>query len=270
LTTVEDYSFEDGDIIDATQVTGLDLGTLEVRTATFLTPQQYDSDNTEDIVVQFAGGSGANLLLKGAGTRKETIAFDVTDVPLANQDSGYTSLKVNVHEGGIITASDEGEILVGGDGSQTLNGGAGNDMLLGGKGDDIIIGGAGADTFVLGSVTGAGIDIIRDFAVADGDVIKTSATADKAALGLTAKGDFTVGSQSDEFADLDAVLASFAANGHNETAALEAYTFTFDGKNYLLIDNGTVGYDAATDTLVEIAITGTLTVGMIFNDVVGP
>lgn len=176
LITIEDYSFQQRDVIVATEIAGLDLMKLEVRTATF--DPDYDATNTGDIVVQFAGGSGANLLLKGAGARTETIVFDVTDV-LGNQ--GYNSLKVNIHEGGSITADDGGEFLSGGDGAQRLTGGTGKDLLLGGDGNDILegglgadilVGGRGADTFVFNATFGSpsdsrntaqGMDQIIDF-----------------------------------------------------------------------------------------------------------
>src|SRR5690606_41706182 len=110
----------------------------------------------------------------------------VTGVKLGGEASGYTSLKVNVHENGSITASDEGEILVGGDGNQSLTGVAGNVMLLGGKGDDTITlkngntasGGAGADRFVIEEPVGpSSLITIADYSFSDGDIIDATEVA---------------------------------------------------------------------------------------------
>ena len=55
----------------------------------------------------------------------------------------------------------------GGQGDDSVMGGAGDDWIWGDKGDDTISGGAGADIFH--SLTGAAIDRILDFNVAEGD-----------------------------------------------------------------------------------------------------
>ena len=47
---------------------------------------------------------------------------------------------------------------------------------------------------------------------------------------------------------------------------MNAYTFKYDSKDYLLIDNGTDGYLAGTDSVVEITgLVGTLDVSDILN-----
>jgi Ca2+-binding RTX toxin-like protein len=58
----------------------------------------------------------------------------------------------------------------GGQGNDSVSGGDGDDWLWGDRGDDTISGGAGADIFH--SFTGAGIDRITDFSLAQGDKVQ--------------------------------------------------------------------------------------------------
>ena len=59
------------------------------------------------------------------------------------------------------------DLVRGGQDDDVLNGGDGDDWLSGDKGSDTITGGAGADTFH--SSAGAGLDLITDFSLAQGD-----------------------------------------------------------------------------------------------------
>lgn len=141
----------------------------------------------------------------------------------------------------------------------TITGGNGIDVITGGAGADILTGGAGADTFILGTANAAGVDAITDF-VGASDKIYTASTSNVNALSLT-----TVVVPA---GDLATTVATFAAGGANETTALYAYTFSVGADQYLLIDNGTIGYDATTDSLVKITgLSGTLTSADIFNAV---
>ncbi len=66
---------------------------------------------------------------------------------------------------------DDGNDLVrGGQGDDWVIGGAGNDWLSGDRGADAISGGAGADIFH--SFSGAGIDQVQDFSLAEGDRVQ--------------------------------------------------------------------------------------------------
>jgi Ca2+-binding RTX toxin-like protein len=66
-----------------------------------------------------------------------------------------------------LTGGAGNDTVRGGQGDDTLSGGAGNDWLSGDLGSDTMTGGAGADIFH--SFNGAGIDVVKDFSVADGD-----------------------------------------------------------------------------------------------------
>ena len=76
---------------------------------------------------------------------------------------------------------DEGnDILYGQGGNDTLYGGADNDILHGGKGSDILFGGTGADTFAwaagdIGTTLRPDLDTIKDFNLAEGDLIDATA-----------------------------------------------------------------------------------------------
>lgn len=66
--------------------------------------------------------------------------------------------------------------LYGGLGSDTMLGGLGNDRLYGGEGEDILTGGSGRDLFIfdLAPATPGNVDVITDFAHAQGDKIALS------------------------------------------------------------------------------------------------
>jgi len=65
------------------------------------------------------------------------------------------------------------DVLIGQEGADTLDGGAGNDILWGGSGNDVLWGGTGADTFLFTSAE-HGVDTIKDFSLAQGDVLDIS------------------------------------------------------------------------------------------------
>ncbi len=143
----------------------------------------------------------------------------------------------------------------------TIIGGAAADKITGGSGADVLTGNGASDTFVVTNVTAGKIDKITDFE-AGSDKIATGAKT-KADVKYTDKGEFAVGA----YATLDDVLVTFATGKANVTVEKEAYSFVYDNKTYVLIDNGTTGYDKATDSVVEITgYTGTLTAADFLND----
>lgn len=144
----------------------------------------------------------------------------------------------------------------------TIIGGAAADKITGGSGADVLTVNGASDTFVVTNVTAGKIDKITDFE-AGSDKIATGTNKTKAAVNYTDKGEFAVSA----YATLDDVLATFATGKANATVAKEAYSFVYDNKTYVLIDNGGAGYDGATDSVVEITgYTGTLTAADFLND----
>ena len=74
-----------------------------------------------------------------------------------------------------ITGNTSNNTLDGGTGIDTLTGMAGNDILVGGFGNDILTGGTGADSFRF-NAPNEGVDTIKDFTVAQSDIIQILAT----------------------------------------------------------------------------------------------
>lgn len=143
----------------------------------------------------------------------------------------------------------------------TIIGGAAADKITGGSGADVLTGNGASDTFVVTNVTAGKIDKITDFE-AGSDKIATGTNKTKAAVNYTDKGEFSVSA----YATLDDILATFATGKANATVEKEAYSFVYDNKTYVLIDNGTTGYDKATDSVVEITgYTGTSTAADFLN-----
>lgn len=105
------------------------------------------------------GNASANTLSGGAGN-DEMIGYGGDDI--LSGDDGLD----------LIYGGTGNDTLTGGNGDDKLWGSLGNDSLAGGAGSDFLFGGLGADTFRLDSATG--IDHIKDFSVADGDILDIS------------------------------------------------------------------------------------------------
>ncbi|MBD2512805.1 cadherin-like domain-containing protein [Nostoc muscorum FACHB-395] len=142
------------------------------------------------------------------------------------------------------------DFLDGGSGNDSLFGNAGNDTLLGGNGNDIIVGGAGADNLTGGSGVDtfrfaltdsllANIDRIFDLQIGadifDGPNVVSAANFRK----LGSAGSLSV-------TDVTALLntTNFVANG--------AATFTVGSSRFVVLNNGTAGFQAASDAVIDI------------------
>ena len=66
------------------------------------------------------------------------------------------------------------DIIGGGAGDDTIFGQEGDDRITGGAGDDTLYGGSGADAFIFESIAD-GVDTVKDFDIAEGDVLDVSA-----------------------------------------------------------------------------------------------
>lgn len=75
---------------------------------------------------------------------------------------------IGSHHDEVIFAELGDDFVNGKSGKDGIYGGEGDDTLCGGKRKDTVFGGSGADTFL----ASRGRDLIRDFQVAEGDVIK--------------------------------------------------------------------------------------------------
>lgn len=240
-TTTGALSFTDGGFTIGSTNSAIAIDSGASKTFALATSQVFTSAYSAAYTITQTAGAAGSVTLTGA-TASGTI--DLTN------GTGTSTINVSASSG--IFA------ITGGGGVDTIISGGGADTITGAAGNDIITLGGGIDTVILGTVTAAGTDVITDL-VGGTDVIKTGAAFATAALGLTAKGAVAGATLAD-------ALATFAAGQANETVALNAYTFTNGGNTYLLVDNGTTGYAAGTDSVVQITgVTGTLAAAGIFN-----
>jgi Ca2+-binding RTX toxin-like protein len=107
-----------------------------------------------------SGGDGADWVV--GGKDQDLLSGD------AGNDIVYGNLGDDTCDGG--TGDD---IVRGGQDNDILTGGAGNDWLSGDRGSDTVSGGAGADIFH--SFSGAGLDRVLDFSLAQGDRVMLDA-----------------------------------------------------------------------------------------------
>lgn len=210
-----------------------------------------DAATTVGLKLSIDTGAGDDSVTITAATGKMTGT-------IANAET----VSISAAAGGLdmsgLTITGNTATITGSDVADVLKAAVGGGTITGGAGADTIMLGAGADTVVVGTVTAAGIiDTIANFATAD--TIKTNANATANVAGLHDKGDIS--------GTLDVALATFGSGQTNATEEHHAYTFTNNGDTYLLIDNGTAGYDATTDSVIK--LTGvditTLTPDQILN-----
>lgn len=237
--TADNLTYTGGLNADAITMTG------KTATGAVSMALSVDTGAGADTVGITAASADGKTTMTGTIANAETVSItaatgglDMSGLTITGNTAGTTT----------ITGSDVADVLKAAVGGGTITGGAGADTIMLG---------AGADTVVVGTVTAAGIDTIANFATAD--TIKTNVNADANVAGLHDKGDIS--------GTLDVALATFGSGQTNATEEHHAYTFTNNGDTYLLIDNGTAGYDAGTDSVIK--LTGvditTLTPDQILN-----
>jgi Ca2+-binding RTX toxin-like protein len=133
----------------------------------------------------------------------------------------------------------------GGAGNDTLNGGLGNDTLIGGAGKDIMAGGTGIDRF--------GFSILTDSLLANFDIITDYSSGDQidAPLGVTP---VTLTSSLGNATSLTAVAISNLLNSFSFVGnTARAFTVSgFAGSTFLALNNNTSGFNAATDSIIQL------------------
>jgi len=118
------------------------------------------------------GGAGDDAVLGGKDNDfvHGNAGADYVTGDLGNDTAhgGKDSDLVHGREGDDIVSGDDGDDIVrGGKGDDYVLGGAGSDFVSGDVGNDTVSGGAGADLFH--TFVGAGLDVVVDFSVAEGD-----------------------------------------------------------------------------------------------------
>ncbi len=274
-TTVVDFKFTSAnEIVDRSTLTA-DAGT---NAKTLIDGSTADNDVLNLALTAAPVALGANFAMQNIGTlniaaqNSATMTVNLTGAKISGlktiivsgsptadvkENTGVSTIDASglTNAGAVFTvnASAATKCL-------TIIGGAAADKITGGSGADVLTGNGASDTFVVTNVTAGKIDKITDFE-AGSDKIATGAKT-KAAVNYTDKGEFAVSA----YATLDDVLATFATGKANATIEKEAYSFVYDNKTYVLIDNGTTWYDKATDSVVEITgYTGTLTAADFLN-----
>lgn len=234
VITVDDYNFEQGDVVDLTQVEGFDIFAMEVRGAEHDgTEWQWGDGYTGDSVGIWFSGEAANVQLTDA--RSDTMKFALPEI---EGFEDYATMQLNISEGGVLRAGDEaGEILRGGDGAQAF---------VSGSQADVLSGGGGADTFVIREASQSSLDSmdrILDFEIGEDMLVSHT---------LVGSGDFFDGGA---LADLEAETIAEALTEESFQANAGAYFTVGEGaeaRTFVALNDGTAGFDAAADTVIEI------------------
>ena len=181
----------DGDAVTYAIAGGADASLFSIDAATgalsfiaapnFESPADAGGNNIYDVIVSATDGSFVD---------SQALAITVTNVvegaTITGTSTGNTISTTQTVAGQAFATQLEDVIFgLGGNdaissagGNDTLDGGTGNDVLTGGAGADLLIGGTGADRFTLlatSESTFASMDVITDFARAQGDKIYLNA-----------------------------------------------------------------------------------------------
>ncbi|MEB3173846.1 MAG: calcium-binding protein, partial [Cyanobacteriota bacterium] len=150
------------------------------------------------------------------------------------------------------------DILLGGQAQDTLQGQAGNDFLSGGLGKDTLTGGNDSDTFDyrnLGDSLLSGFDVITDFNAAEDKLwVSQLPTLFTANAGSVSKLNGT---------QIQALLTPAILANPGDSAV-----FNFRNQVFVAINDGMAGYQAGSDALIKLAISGlsgSLTAGNFFT-----
>jgi uncharacterized protein (DUF2141 family) len=196
----------------------------------------YWVDNAGDSVIEYAN--------QGTDKVFTTINYTLTDNV---EDLALQEIAGNINGTGntlnnTITDNTKDNILDGGAGNDIIRASGGNDTLTGGLGTDTLTGGLGNDWFVYTNLTDSllgGIDSIKDFnnsTETDRFVVNTARSVFNNVGVVSGLNATAIGSK--------LTTTNFGANA----AAL----FTIGSKSYVAINDGTAGFDALSDAIVDI------------------
>jgi len=213
--------------------------------------------------------SVADTIIENAGEGTDTVQASITSTLGANLENltltGPTAINGTGNDlANVITGNSGVNTLSGLGGNDTISAGDGNDVLIGGLGADTLTGGAGADTFrfALADSTVAAMDVITDFTfpvtlfgftITAGDIIDgpnavTAANIRKVAVaGAYSAAALAAALTTTNLVANGATLVQFGGTSFSNTAATV----------YLVMNDGTAGFNAATDCVVRINVSGT-------------
>ena len=226
---------------------------------------------TNPATVSFVAGSSTtvidltvtdDLLVEG----NETVTFTVTG------GTGYTvgatataTVTINDNDfngtsGADNLLGDTGQnVLNGLAGNDTLNGGANNDIVNGGPGTDTLTSGTGSDTliFQFGQSLSAAPDQVTDFAIGTDkiDLLTAGGLAMAAPTAFTRAANHSATTLatviSNVFTDANGGLAGNQGLGLNSAALVVATAGAIAG-TYLVVNDGSSGFQAATDLVINL------------------
>ncbi|MBD2342306.1 VCBS repeat-containing protein [Calothrix sp. FACHB-156] len=233
-----DSDVDQGDIVRITGVSGAVGGTVAFNNNA--TPTNFADDFITFNPISGGNNSFQYTLSDGKGG---TATGTVSVLTGTRQSGGNGRDTLNGNAGP--------DFLDGGNGNDTLFGNGGNDILLGGgNGDDLLVGGTGADTLT----GGLGADTFR-FALTDSLVDNFDRITD-----LVIGTDIIDGPNSVSAANLRKLGAVASLSATDVGAVLTttnfgvngAASFTFGSRRFVALNDGTAGFQAGSDAVIEI------------------
>jgi hypothetical protein len=209
-------------------------------------------DNSGDFVVENAGG-GTDLV-------QSSISYSLVGRPNIENLTLTGATAING------TGNAANNVITGNTGNNIISGGLGNDTINGGAGADSLIGGSGNDVFVFrfGQSSASTPDRITDFAFGTDkiDLLTQAGLATAAPTSFSRATDSTAATLTSAvtsvFADADGALAGSQTLGLNSAALVVATNAAIAG-TYLVVNDGTAGFQTANDLVVNLTgYTGTL------------
>jgi Ca2+-binding RTX toxin-like protein len=134
------------------------------------------------------------------------------------------------------------DTLIGSAGNDKLVDGTGNDSLLGGTGKDSLTGGVDFDTFTFTALNHsllASFDVITDYS--SGEQIDAPSTITAATLTSSAGNATSLSGTA---------ISSILTSGVFSANSVRAFTVTGNDGIYIAFNNGTAGFNAATDSII--------------------
>ncbi|MGJ0316960.1 hypothetical protein NG754_10570 [Aliarcobacter cryaerophilus] len=152
-----------------------------------------------------------------------------------------------------VTGTGFADIIIANGNGSTITGGAGADTIVLGAGKDTVVYTALTDSLVAGAgATKAGIDTVTNFAAGTDKIDVTTVPTNVKTVTQAWTTDWNT-----------TMAAAYTAASGSAMAANEALVMTLTGTNagtYLVINDGTLGWSAAADAVIELTgLTGTIT-----------
>ncbi|BAY15674.1 hypothetical protein NIES2109_30130 [Nostoc sp. HK-01] len=195
----------------------------------------YIVDTTTDTIIENPGA--------GVDTVSSSVTFSLAALPNIENLTLTGTAAING------TGNAANNIITGNSGNNILNGGAGNDRLVGGVGIDTLAGGVGVDRFDYRLLTDSLLnkfDKITDFNANTGN--------DLFLVASTRAGFLNAGSVTS--LDISGIQARLTMSNFGSNFAAR---FTFGSRTFVAINDNIAGFNANTDTVIEVTgLSGTL------------